>query len=43
MNDAKRKMMERIKALLAKTIENGCTEGEAFSASRCGWRLHTAS
>jgi len=31
-NDARRKMLERVKALLAKTIANGCTEGEAMAA-----------
>jgi Protein of unknown function (DUF2786) len=31
-NHARRKMLERVKALLAKTIVNGCTEGEAMAA-----------
>ena len=31
-NDARRKMLERVKALLAKTMANGCTEGEAMAA-----------
>jgi hypothetical protein len=31
-NDARKKMLERVKALLAKTMANGCTEGEAMTA-----------
>jgi hypothetical protein len=31
-NDTRKKMLERVKALLAKTITNGCTEGEAMAA-----------
>jgi hypothetical protein len=32
MNDSRKKMLERVKALLAKTIVNGCTEGETLAA-----------
>jgi hypothetical protein len=32
LNYARKKMLERVKALLAKTIANGCTEGEAMAA-----------
>ncbi len=32
MNDARKKMLERVKAILAKTMDNGCTEGEAMAA-----------
>ncbi len=32
MSDARKKMLERIKAILSKTMENGCTEGEAMAA-----------
>jgi Protein of unknown function (DUF2786) len=31
-NDARRKMLERVRSLLAKTMANGCTEGEAMAA-----------
>jgi hypothetical protein len=31
-NETRRRMLERVKALLAKTIANGCTEGEAITA-----------
>jgi len=30
--DTRKKMLERVKALLAKTMANGCTEGEAMAA-----------
>lgn len=30
--DARKKMLERVKAILAKTMDNGCTEGEAMAA-----------
>jgi Protein of unknown function (DUF2786) len=32
MNDSRKKMLERVRAILAKTISNGCTEGEAMAA-----------
>src|ERR1700751_3003730 len=32
MSDARKRMLERVRALLAKTIANGCTEGEAMAA-----------
>jgi len=32
MNDSRKKMLERVKAILAKTMDNGCTEGEAMAA-----------
>lgn len=32
MNDARKKMLERVKAILSKTMENGCTESEAMAA-----------
>ena len=32
MNDSRRKMLERVRAILAKTMANGCTEGEAMAA-----------
>ena len=32
MNDTRKKMLERVKAILSKTMENGCTEGEAMAA-----------
>ena len=32
MSDNRKKLLERIKALLSKTVENGCTEAEAMSA-----------
>lgn len=30
--ETRKKMLERVKAILAKTMENGCTEGEAMAA-----------
>jgi hypothetical protein len=30
--DTRKKMLEKVKAILAKTMENGCTEGEAMAA-----------
>lgn len=32
MNDSRKKMLERVRAILAKTMANGCTEGEAMAA-----------
>lgn len=32
MTEARKKLLERVKAILAKTIANGCTEGEAMAA-----------
>ena len=32
MNDSRKKMLERVRAILSKTMENGCTEGEAMAA-----------
>jgi len=32
MSDSRKKMLEKVKAILAKTMENGCTEGEAMAA-----------
>ena len=32
MNETRKKLLERIKAILAKTMDNGCTEGEAMAA-----------
>jgi hypothetical protein len=32
MNDSRKKMLERVKAILAKTMANGCTEEEAMTA-----------
>lgn len=32
MNETRKKLLDRIKAILAKTMENGCTEGEAMAA-----------
>lgn len=32
MNNARKKMLEKVKAILSKTMENGCTEEEAMSA-----------
>lgn len=32
MNDTRKKLLERVKAILSKTMENGCTEGEAMAA-----------
>lgn len=32
MNQSRKKMLERVKAILAKTMENGCTEEEAMTA-----------
>jgi len=31
-SNARKKMLERVKAILAKTMDNGCTEGEAMAA-----------
>jgi hypothetical protein len=31
-NDARKKMLKRVRALLAKTMARGCTEGEAMAA-----------
>ena len=32
MNETRKKLLERIKAILAKTMANGCTEAEAMAA-----------
>jgi len=32
MLDSRKKMLEKVKAILSKTMENGCTEGEAMAA-----------
>ncbi|MEY9413739.1 hypothetical protein ABIF69_000181 [Bradyrhizobium japonicum] len=32
MNDSRKKMLERVRAVLAKTRDNGCTESEAMAA-----------
>lgn len=32
MHDTRKKMLERVRAILAKTMGNGCTEGEAMAA-----------
>ena len=32
MNDSRKKMLEKVRAILAKTMANGCTEGEAMAA-----------
>lgn len=32
MHDSRKKMLEKVKAILSKTMENGCTEGEAMAA-----------
>lgn len=32
MNDSRKKMLERVRAILSKTMHNGCTEGEAMAA-----------
>lgn len=32
MSDARKKMLDKVKAILAKTMDNGCTEGEAMAA-----------
>lgn len=32
MNDSRKKMLDKVRAILAKTMENGCTEGEAMAA-----------
>jgi hypothetical protein len=32
LNNARKKMLERVKAILAKTMENGCSEAEAMTA-----------
>jgi hypothetical protein len=31
-SDSRKKMLERVRAILSKTMENGCTEGEAMAA-----------
>lgn len=31
-SETRKKMLERVKAILAKTMDNGCTEGEAMAA-----------
>ena len=31
-SNARKKMLDRVRAILAKTMENGCTEGEAMAA-----------
>lgn len=31
-SDARKKMLERVRAILAKTMDNGCTESEAMAA-----------
>jgi hypothetical protein len=32
MNDSRKKMLDKVRAILAKTMDNGCTEGEAMAA-----------
>lgn len=32
MSDSRKKMLERVRGILSKTMENGCTEGEAMAA-----------
>ncbi len=32
MHDSRKKMLEKVKAILSKTMENGCTESEAMAA-----------
>lgn len=32
MSDARKKMLDKVKAILAKTMDNGCTEEEAMTA-----------
>src|SRR5258708_1389407 len=32
MHDSRKKMLEKVKAILSKTMDNGCTEGEAMAA-----------
>lgn len=32
MNEARKKMLEKVKAILSKTMDNGCTESEAMAA-----------
>lgn len=32
MNDSRKRMLEKVRAILAKTMANGCTEGEAMAA-----------
>lgn len=32
MNDTRKKLLERVRAIMAKTLSNGCTEGEAMLA-----------
>lgn len=39
MTEARRKLLDRIKALLAKTVANGCTEAEALSALSVARRI----
>jgi dihydroxyacetone kinase DhaKLM complex PTS-EIIA-like component DhaM len=34
--DTRKKMLERVKAILAKTMDNGCTEGSAMAGHRAG-------
>ena len=39
MIDIRKKMLERVRAILAKTITAGCTEGEAFVALAKAYEL----
>ena len=39
MIDSRKKMLERVRAILAKTITAGCTEGEAFVALAKAYEL----
>src|ERR1700675_1648266 len=32
MNDSRKKMLEKVRAILSKTMDNGCTESEAMAA-----------
>ncbi len=32
MNDSRKKMLEKVRAILSKTMDNGCTESEAMTA-----------
>ena len=32
MNDSRKKMLDKVRAILAKTMDNGCTEDEAMTA-----------
>jgi len=32
LNDTRKKMLERVRAIMSKTMANGCTEGEAMAA-----------